>query len=342
MKACRIVNPRRAEPFEIPDPVAQSGEATIEIRRIGLCGTDLKTYLGTNPIVTYPRVIGHEIGAVLEHDAEIGGRHFPEGTVVTVNPYTVCGKCPSCRANRPNACRENQTLGNQRDGAARERLAIAVDRIVPVSDLSVDQAACIEPLSVGFHAVRRAEVSREDTVLIIGAGMIGLGVVAGCAARGARTIVADLSDAKLATAKKLGATITLNVRNRSLVDDVHALTDGDGADVVVEAVGTVKTYQDAVTAAAFSGRVVYIGYAAEDVPFTTKLFVMKELDIRGSRNATMEDFHHVAEEIRYGTIKVEEIITHRFAMDEIDDALRTWAGKADEVTKILVEVNSHR
>lgn len=339
MKACRIVTPGLAEAHDLPNPVVNPGEAMIEVQRVGLCGTDLKTYLGTNPIVGYPRVIGHEIGAVLEHDTEIRGTVYPRGAVVTVNPYTVCGKCPSCRANRPNACRENQTLGNQRDGAACERFAIAVDRIVPVPDLSVDQAACIEPLSVGFHAVRRAEVRQEDTVLIIGAGMIGLGVVAGCVARGARTIVADLSDAKLATAKNLGATITLNVRNRSLVDDVHALTDGDGADVVVEAVGTVKTYQDAVTAAAFSGRVVYIGYAAEDVPFTTKLFVMKELDIRGSRNATMEDFHHVAEAIRSGTIRVEEIITHRFAMEKIDDALRTWADKPDEVTKIVVEAD---
>ncbi len=339
MKACRIVRPGLAEPAEIPDAVPQPGETTIAIRRIGLCGTDLKTYLGTNPIVTYPRVIGHEIGAVLEQDAEIRGTVYPPGTVVTVNPYTVCGKCPSCRANRPNACRENQTLGNQRDGAGCERFAISGDRIVPVPDLSTDQAACIEPLSVGFHAVRRAEVRQEDTVLIIGAGMIGLGVVAGCVARGAKTIVADLSDAKLATALNLGATVPLNVNNRSLTDEVHRLTNGDGPDVVIEAVGTVRTYQDAVSVVAFGGRVVYIGYAAEDVPFTTKLFVMKELDIRGSRNATMEDFHDVAQAIRSGTIRVDEVITHRFPIDDIDKALRTWAETPNEVTKIVVEVN---
>jgi threonine dehydrogenase-like Zn-dependent dehydrogenase len=203
--------------------------------------------------------------------------------------------------------------------------------------LSLAEHALVEPLSVGFHAVERGRVTSADTVLVLGCGMIGLGAISGAALwRGARVIAVDIHDAKLAIARVAGAAETINAASGTLHDRVQALTHGDGADVVVEAAGTADTYRAAVDEVAFAGRVVFIGYAKAPVSFDTKSFVLKELDIHGSRNATRQNFEDVIRVLESGRYPVDDTITRCVPFADAGAALAGWAAAPSRVTKIHV------
>ena len=192
---------------------------------------------------------------------------------------------------------------------------------------------------MGFHAVERGRVTSNDTVLVFGCGMIGLGAVTGAAMlAGARAIAVDVDDAKLEVAKKAGAAETINSLKESLHDKLQVLTNGNGPDVVIEAVGLPATFRAAVDEVCFSGRVVYIGYAKEPVSYETKYFVMKELDILGSRNATQKNFSDVIKVLESGRYPLQETITHCVSFDQAGDALAAWAKDPSSVTKIHVEL----
>jgi threonine dehydrogenase-like Zn-dependent dehydrogenase len=185
----------------VPEPERNPGEAMLRVRRVGLCGSDLNSYRGRNPLVSFPRIPGHEISATIvdldkEHPADLA-----VGLDVTLSPYTCCGHCPSCRNGRSNACRENQTLGVQRDGALAEYLSVPVDKLL-VANLDLEELCLVEPLTVGCHAVARAQVTEKDVVAIFGCGGVGLGAVAASAFRGAKTIAIDIDDSKLAIARQ--------------------------------------------------------------------------------------------------------------------------------------------
>ena len=325
---------------EQPRPALQPGEVLLQIKRVGLCGSDLNTFRGLNPLVTYPRIPGHEIGAVVaEVGSEVPEHHRRLGTVVTVVPYTACGACPSCRAHRQNACRNNQTLGVQRDGALTEFLAVPWESLVVSPGLSLEAHALVEPLSVGFHAVDRARVAGDDTVVVFGCGMIGLGAVAGAGLkRQARVIAVDIDDRKLALARQTGASEAINARSEPLHERLQQLTGGDGPSVAIEAVGSPETFLAAVQEVCFAGRVVYIGYAQQPVSYETKLFVMKELDILGCRNALRRDFKQVISVLESGRYPVAETITRTVPFEQAGEALREWADQPAAVTKIQVSL----
>lgn len=337
MKVVKIEAPGKVSVPETAEPLIKEGEIAIRVRRIGMCGTDLRTFTGQNPIVKYPVIFGHEIGGELMEESVIGGTVYPAGTVVTVNPYTNCGKCPACRRGRAYACQFNETLGNQRDGAAFEILMIPEGKVYPLQGMTLDEAVCVEPLSVGFHAARRGEITSADRVVVMGTGMIGLGAVIGAAARGADVIAVDLDNEKLEIARRCGASQVINSAKANLEEELSRLTGGEGADVVIEAIGLPATYRTAIDIVAFTGRVVYIGYAKEDVPFTTKYFVAKELDIRGSRNAAPEDFLAVIDTLKKGDVPVEKIITHRYPIAEAGAAFKRWAEAPGNVIKMILE-----
>ncbi len=338
MKAIQILGERQLALIDLPAPteVLRPDEVRVRMEYVGFCGSDLSTYLGRNPMVKLPVIPGHEVGGVIE---EVGA-DVPEGLhpgmTVTVNPYTNCGKCASCRNGRPNACQHNQTLGVQRDGAMRESIVLPWEKVIPAGLLTPRTCALVEPMSVGFHAVSRAEVTDIDVVLVIGCGMVGMGAIVRSAQRGATVVAADIDDEKLALARRLGASYTLNTRT----EDVHArlleMTSGFGPDVVIEAVGSAPTYQMAVDEVAFTGRAVCIGYAKTEVSFQTKYFVQKELDIRGSRNALPSDFRAVIHYLERGTCPVDELVSREAAPEEAADAMRQWAEAPGQVFRILV------
>ena len=254
-------------------------------------------------------------------------------------PDTTCGKCASCRQGRTNACRYNETLGVQRDGAFQEYLVVPWQKLLMSENLTLDELVMVEPLSVGFHAVKRARVSEKDTVAVFGCGMIGIGAIAGAAAKNANVIAIDIDDSKLELARQSGATHTINSMTEDLHERLQELTDGDGPEVMIEAVGLPLTFRQAVEEVAFTGRVVYIGYAKKPVEYETKLFVQKELDIMGSRNADLDDLEAVVDVIQTGRVPIEKLITKKVPFDDAGNALIAWSEDPAKITKLVVDMD---
>ena len=337
MKAVQITEAGKVQVADIVKPTLGVGEILLRIKYVGFCGSDLNTSLGRNPMVKMPVIPGHEVGAVIEEIGEGVPAGFEKGMNVTVNPYTNCGKCASCRNGRVNACEHNETLGVQRNGSMQEFLVLPWTKVIPATGLSDKECALIEPMSVGFHAVSRAQVTDIDTVAVIGCGMIGLGAIVRASLRGARVIAMDIDDEKLELAKRLGASMVINSKTENVVERVRELTDGYMADVVIEAVGSPVTYVTAIDIVAFTGRVACIGYAKSEVAFQTKYFVQKELDIRGSRNAMPEDFRAVIHYLQNGNCPMNELISAVVKPEEAGEALQKWSENPGKVFRMLVE-----
>ena len=338
MKALYITQPGECALREIGEPRPGPGEVLLKPRLIGLCGTDLSTFQGRNPLVSYPRIPGHEIAAtVMEVGADVPSEWQP-GMNVTLYPNTCCGRCASCRRGRINACKFNETFGVQRDGAMKGLFTVPWEKMVKSNSLTLRELSVVEPLAVGFHAVARGRVASADVVAVIGCGMVGLGALSAAASRGARTIAIDVDDGKLNLAKRAGAQDAINSRSEDVHGQLEQWTEGRGPDVVIEAVGLPTTYRMAVEEAAHTGRVVYIGWAKEPISFDTKLFVHKELDILGSRNY-LDEFPAVIEVLRAGKFPVEETISATVPLEEAPDALRRWSQSPQAFTKILVDMD---
>lgn len=335
MRALVIDEPGKTHIAEIAKPEPAHGEVLLRTRIVGMCGTDLSTFRGKNPLVTYPRIPGHEIAATIEAIGEGVPAHFHLGQNVTLSPYTACGECASCKRGRGNACQSNQTLGVQREGAMADFFVAQWQKLYIAEGLSLRELSIVEPLSVGFHAAARGRVVSHDTVAVIGAGVVGLGAVAAAAHRGAKTISIDIDDRKLAVAQKAGATHVINSSTQDVHEELMKLTGGLGPDVIIEAVGTPATFRMAVDEVAFTGRVVYIGYAKEPVAYETRLFVMKEIDILGSRNA-LDEFGTVIEALQGGRFPVDAIISSVVPIEEAGAALQAWSDNPGAFTKVQI------
>ena len=333
MKTIVLRGPGDAAIEHRPDPKPAEGQVLLRVNMVGLCGSDLNSYRGKNPMVSFPRIPGHEIAATVVENAD----GFRKGQQVTLSPYTSCGVCSACRRGRPNTCQHNQTLGVQRDGGLAEYLLAPPEKLY-AAPLSLKELCLVEPLTVGFHAVARGRVASVDTVAILGCGGVGLGAVAAAGFLGARTIAVDLDDAKLEVARKTGASELINT-NR---DDLHAklsdLTGGLGPDVIIEAIGLPGTFRSAIDEVAFTGRVVYIGYAKEPVAYETRLFVQKELDISGSRNALPENFREVIRMLEGGRFPVDDAVSKIVPLEETPEILAAWSADPARFTKIMIQV----
>lgn len=339
MQALVIEKPGIAKLIEKDCPTPGPTDVLLRTRVVGYCGSDLSTFRGLNPLVSYPRVPGHEIAATIEAVGSDVPDDWKCGQNVLVLPYTSCGSCTACRQGRTNCCQYNQTLGVQRDGAMSEYFAAPYNKLLSSPKLSLRELALVEPLTVGFHAVARGRVARDEPVAVFGCGAIGLGVIAGAAARGARVIAIDVDDTKLAMAHKCGATIGINSLQESLHARLQELTDGHGPMVIVEAVGLPQTFRSAVEEVCFAGRVVYIGYAKAPVEYETKFFVMKELDILGSRNAMVDDFQAVIRLLENGNFPVNDVITTTVPFSVSGTILQSWSENPSAFTKIQVNVD---
>jgi len=336
MKAVKIITPSIVEMIEISLPECLPDEVLLKVNYVGLCGSDLSTYLGKNPMVQYPCIPGHEIAATV---VEAGGNvpeNLKQGQQVTVIPYTNCGKCSACRNGRLNACEFNQTLGIQRDGALCEYITIPWRKAICTNSLSEKELVLTEPLTVGFHAVERAQIVENELIMVLGCGLIGSGAIIGAAIRGAQVVAVDIDDRKLDVAKELGALYPVNSMKSNLHDILMEITDRHGPSVVIEAVGNPETYVMAIEEVAFTGRVICIGYAKDDIALATKLFVQKEIDIRGSRNATPSDFEAVIRYLESRNCPVDKLITHIITPEEVGNTMKYWSENIAEVLKILV------
>ncbi len=337
MKAIEITTPGEVKIVEREIPQVGKGDVLLKIKYVGFCGSDLSTYLGKNPMVKYPRIPGHEISAVIEETGDEVPEGFQKGQSVTVVPYTNCGQCTSCKQKRFNACRYNETLGVQRDGAMAEYIVVPWQKVLKDEALSDVQLALVEPLTVGFHAIDNGKVTDIDTVVVFGCGMIGSGAIVRAKLRGATVIAVDIDDVKLKIAEQLGADFIINSKEKDLHQLLQEITNGDGPNVVIEAAGNPVTYRAAIEEVAFAGRVVCIGYAGSEVSFLTKLWVQKELEIMGSRNANPSDFEAVIKYLKSTPVDEKLLISKIVSPEEAPVAMKEWSEAPGKIMKILVQ-----
>lgn len=337
MKAVILRAPGRIAIEDVPEPKPTDDTVLLQVRMVGLCGSDLNSYRGKNPMVSFPRIPGHEVAATIVESVP-GWPTLLPGMNVTLSPYTNCKTCAACRNLRPNACVHNQTLGVQRDGALTEYIRVPPERIY-AANLSIKELCMTEPLTVGFHAVARGRVTAADTVAVFGCGGVGLGVVAASGFCGAKTIAIDVEDDKLSIARQAGATDTINTKHEPLHPRLLECTNGRGPDVVIEAIGLPETFRASVEEVAFTGRVVYIGYAKQPIDYETSLFVQKELDILGSRNALPEDFTKVLQMLEAKRFPVDRAVTSIIPFQDVPEIFQQWDKSPEQFTKIMVQVS---
>ena len=336
MKALFLTAVGQTEIQEIDIPIPKSDEVLLKIGMVGFCGGDLNGFKGLFELQEYPNVLGHEVGGTIEAMGNQVPNTFKIGDKATLYPYLNCGKCISCRKGRRNACQDNKTMGVRRPGAMTHYISIHWQDLFVSEKLSLKELALVEPLTVGFHAAARGRVTNKDKVAVIGCGIVGMGAIASAVNRGAEVIAIDIDDSKMEIAKKIGVAHTINTNIENLHEALMQITDGDGPDVIIEAVGNAITYRAAVDEVAYTGRVVCIGYAKSAVEFNTGIFVRKEIEILGSRNCT-DEFPEVIAYLEAGKFPVEEVISKVVSLEDAGAALADWATNPKGITKIMVD-----
>jgi len=336
MKALFLTAIGQTEIKEIEKPIPKEEEVLLKIGMVGFCGGDLNGFKGLFELQEYPNVLGHEVGGTIEAMGIQVPNTFKIGDKATIYPYLNCGKCISCRKGRRNACQDNKTMGVRRPGAMTHYISIHWQDLFLSEKLSLKELALVEPLTVGFHAAARGGVTNKDRVAVIGCGIVGMGAIASAVNRGAEVIAIDIDDSKMEIAKKIGVAHTINTSNENLHEALLRITDGDGPDVIIEAVGNAITYRAAVDEVAYTGRVVCIGYAKSAVEFNTGIFVRKEIEIVGSRNCT-DEFPEVIAYLEAGKFPVEEVISKIVSLEDAGAALADWAMNPKGITKIMVD-----
>ena len=342
MKAITIVEPGKVEIRDIEKPTRGQGEALLKILYGGICGSDLGSYRGANAYVSYPRVPGHEFSAeIVEIDENDLG--LEAGMIVTANPYFNCGECYSCSRGLVNACTDNQTMGVQREGGFSEYITMPIERIYDGKGLTPKQLTCVEPFCISWHGVSRADVRAGDKVLVVGTGTIGVLAAVAAKARGAEVTVCDVAEEKLDYAYQTFGLDhkLLNSSPEAFEAGVAELTDGNGFDVTIEAVGLPSTFQNCIDAACFGGRMVLIGVSKRNIDdFFFTIIQKKELNIYGSRNALEKDFRELIDLIAAGKVDIEKIVTDVYGFDDAPRAFAEFDANAGKMLKVLIDFST--
>lgn len=307
-------------------------EVLIAIKRIGICGTDIHAFGGNQPFFEYPRVLGHELsGEVAKIGAEV--QNVTVGDRVTVIPYMHCGECIACKNGNTNCCTNMQVTGVHIDGGMREFLSIPESHIIKVNQLTLNEAAVVEPLCIGAHAVRRADIKIDDTVLIIGAGPIGLGAARFAKLKGAKTIIMDLNEERLDVCKKWAdCNLTLKPSDQSN-EELKEMNNGQLPSIVLDATGNKFSMMNAFDYVSHGGKLVYVGLVKDTISFNDPDFHSKELTLMGSRNATLEDFKYVISCMESGKVDAESYISYQI---EFEDATDYFHNKSFNTNKALI------
>jgi 2-desacetyl-2-hydroxyethyl bacteriochlorophyllide A dehydrogenase len=337
METLVCVRPGHFEYSSSDKPEIKKGHAIIKIRRIGICGTDLHAYEGTQPFFEYPRILGHELsGEIIEFDDAPG---FKTGDAVTFIPYFNCGKCVACRSCKPNCCNKIKVSGVHCDGGMTEYVSVPSYSLVLGEGLSLDELALAEPLAIGAHGVRRAGVRKGEYVLVIGAGPIGLGTIEFAQIAGGKVIALDINEERLRFCKnKLNVAHTINASAINVTEQLIEITNGDMPAVIIDATGNLKAINNAFQYMAHGGRFILIGLQKGAIFFSHPEFHKREATLMSSRNATREDFEHVIASIRKKEVDPATYITHRVLFNQVKDEFEHWLNPANGVIKAMVEV----
>lgn len=335
MKAAVLYGPRDLKIVEMPMPALTDDGVLIKVKAVGICGSDVHAYHGKLATVVYPRVIGHEVvGEVVEAGGKVA--RFKAGDHVVMDPVVSCGHCPACRTGRSNVCREVKCMGVAAEGGCAEYIVLPAGNVHRVpADIPWLEAALIEPYTIGANIVSRGDVASGDTVLIMGAGPIGLVALQAAKRRGAKVIVSDLVDSRLELARQLDADATVNSQREDLAAAVDKFTSGYGVMVAVDAVGLPELFAQAVELTAPTGRVVIIGFNPTPSQVSELPITRKELDIRGSRMHSGK-FPEVIAWVAGKEVKTVPLISHQFTFADINKAFEVIDAAPDKTCKVMI------
>lgn len=345
MQVARLAEPGRFETVELAVPVPAEDQVVVAVEAVSICGSDLGAYLGRHPRIVAPAILGHEFaGVVTTVGSAVAG--ISVGDRGAVEPTVGCRRCRYCLRGSENICPAYRVLGEDTSlpGAMSGLVAVAADHFHPIPDsVSMEEAALVQPLAIGLHAVRdRARLERDETVLIVGAGPIGLGILLAAKAAGARVLISDTLPYRLEQALALGADRTIDATGEDVAAVARAETDGYGVDAAFEAVGgtTDDAFATAYDATARAGRVVVLGsFKAPTVPLRIGDMKYGEIEIRGSQ-AHPASFRDVIASIAAGRTPARDLITHRFPLSEVGSAFELLARRGERVQKIVLRPGS--
>lgn len=337
MKTLICTCPGRFDYTEGEMPELKKGQAIIKIKRIGICGTDLHAFEGTQPFFEYPRILGHELsGELVDFDDAPG---FEKGERVSFIPYFNCGKCIACRFGLPNCCANIKVCGVHMHGGFAEYLSVPSYSLLHGEGLSYDELALVEPLAIGAHGVRRAGVREGEFVLVVGAGPIGLGIAAFARIAGGKVIMMDINDTRLAFCKeKLKLHHAINPLQPNVFEKLKEITNGDMPTVVIDATGNLKAINSGFQYMAHGARYVLVGLQKGEISFSHPEFHKREATLMSSRNATREDFEHVIASMKKGLVEPTTYITHRVKFGEVKAEFESWLNAGNGVIKAMVEL----
>lgn len=338
MKTLVCETPWKFEYHRREDPVLLKDHAIIKISRIGICGTDLHAFEGTQPYFEYPRVLGHELaGELVACDYADG---FQLGDHVTVIPYFNCGHCIACRSGKPNCCAHLKVCGVHIDGGMAEYLSVPSYSLVHGEGLTADELALVEPQSIGAHGIWRANIRQGEFVLIAGAGPIGLGAMEFARLAGGRVIAMDINDYRLSLCKEnLHIEHTVNAAHGNVKEQLKEITHGDMPTVVIDATGNQTAINDAFQYMAHGGRYILIGLQKDRIKFSHPEFHKRESTLMSSRNATRQDFEHVIRAMTSGRVNPASYLTHRVKFSQVKNEFIHWLDAAGKTVKVMAEMD---
>lgn len=342
MRAAVLSAPRQIAVADVDDPSPGPGQVLVRVEASSICGSDLTGYWGVNARMKLPTIPGHEVAGTVV-GVPNGGRRDLDGARVAVEPNVSCRTCEWCVAGLPNICTSYRVLGESGDlpGGLAEYVVVAEDQVYPLPDaIGTADGAVIQPLSISYHGVvDRGCVRADETVLIIGSGPIGLAALLIARDIGARTLIVDVVDDRLAVARRLGADATINADAEDLIARVRDVTGGRGADVTIEAVGGAqdRSVADAIAATATRGRVVILGtFAKAPQPFPAYAFKNRELTMLGSHGHP-RTFAPTLALVASGRVRPSDLITHHLPLSDVDRAFKMLDGREDGVIKVIVQ-----
>jgi 2-desacetyl-2-hydroxyethyl bacteriochlorophyllide A dehydrogenase len=309
--------------------------ALVRVHRVGICGTDWHAYRGKQPFFTYPRILGHELGVEV---VEVNDPPSPlrAGDRCAVEPYLNCGQCIACRQGKSNACANLQVLGVHRDGGMQQFLIVPTNKLHSSSKLSFEQLALVETLAIGCHAVARGQLLKDEHVLVIGAGPIGLSVLPFVQAGGGKLIVADVSESRLKFCQQWGVVEHVIDARTDMLPALKDLTNGDLPTLVIDATGSPASMANAFNLLAPGGRLVFVGLFQGDLTFNDPNFHRREMTILASRNALPQNFRQIIDLIEHDRIDTAAWITHRVGHRGLIDIFPQWLLPDANVLKAMV------
>lgn len=336
IKAILVTEPKKIKIVEVDKPeIEKPDEVLIQVKVAGICGSDIHIFHGTNPMASYPRIIGHEFAGVI---VEVGSgvEKVTIGDKVVVEPIFYCGKCYACTSGRPNVCEQLEVLGVHRDGGMQEYVVLPEKKVHSIGkDAEWELATMVEPFTIAAQSTWRGDVKAGENVLIMGAGAIGMAILQYSKYKGAICIVSDIDNDRLEDAKAMGADYSINPLEVNVVEKALELTCGRGPNVTIDSACTLQTFEQAVEVTSPAGRVVVLGFNMEPSQIPQGLITKKELTIVGSRLQTSK-FPEVIELFKKGVLDPKVLVTHSFPFTEVEKAIAVIEEKATKKNKVIL------